>query len=283
MRIRIGNSAFALAIGLTLLAGHPLSSPVRAQSGLPTPDHVVLIIEENHTYEQIIGNAQAPYINTLAAYGALFTNSHAITNPSQPNYLALFSGSTQGIRDDSCPHTFSTPNLGAALLDGGYTFAGYSETMPSTGYTGCSSGSYRRKHNPWVNWQGISIPASANLPFTQFPSDYTQLPTVSIVVPNQRNDMHDGTIAEGDAWLQNNLDPYVQWAFDNNSLLVFTFDEGNAANNRIATILVGPMVAPGLYDERINHYSVLRTIEDMYGLPYAGESANVDPIVDVWW
>src|SRR5438552_2665021 len=85
-------------------------------ASLPRPDHIVIVIEENHSFSEIIGNAQAPYINSLANQGALFTQSFAITHPSQPNYLALFSGSTQGIADNSCPNSFSAPNLGGNLI-----------------------------------------------------------------------------------------------------------------------------------------------------------------------
>jgi hypothetical protein len=253
----------------------------------PTPEHVVLVIEENHGYAQIIGSPSAPYINGLASQGALMTNSFAIEHPSQPNYLDLFSGSNQGITDDSTPHYFSTPNLGGELLDAGLTFAGYSEDLPSPGYLGDMSGHYGRNHNPWVDFTELP-PEATNQPFQgYFPSDFSQLPTVSIVVPSKIDDMHDGMdparIQAGDTWLQNNIDAYVQWAYANNSLLIVTFDEdNNMQGNHIATLVVGPMVQSGQYDEAINHYTLLRTIEDMYGLPYAGHSADVDPIMDIW-
>jgi phosphatidylinositol-3-phosphatase len=249
---------------------------------LPVPDHVVIVIEENHGYSQIIGSSQAPFINFLANNGALFTKSYAIEHPSQPNYLDLFSGSNQGIHDDSCPHTFSTPNLGGELEAASIPFGGYSEDMPSVGYTGCTYQKYARKHNPWVNF--TDIPAADNMPYAgYFPKDFTTLPQVSFVIPNQNNDMHDGSIGTGDTWLNNNLRPYVKWALHNNSLFIMTFDEdNNLEGNHIATIFVGQMVSRGQYSETINHYNILRTLEDMYGLPYAGQSANVDPISDVW-
>src|SRR5690348_427729 len=106
----------------------------------PRPDHIVVVMEENHSYSEIIGSSQAPYINSLAAEGALFTNSFAIGHPSQPNYLAIFSGSTQGISDDSCPHTFSTASLESELLAKGDTFTGYSEGLPQAGSGVCSLG-----------------------------------------------------------------------------------------------------------------------------------------------
>lgn len=250
-------------------------------NGVPRPDHVVIVIEENHSYSEIIGSSAAPYINSLAAQGALFTQSHATTHPSQPNYLHLFSGSNQGVTDDSCPHSFSTANLGQYLLDASLTFAGYSEDLPSVGSPVCTSGAYARKHAPWVNF--TNIPTTTNLPFSYFPSDYTTLPIVSFVIPNLNNDMHDGTIQQGDTWLQQHLSGYVQWAMTHNSVLIMTFDEDDSSQgNRIATIFVGQMVVPGQYSESINHFNLLRTLEDMYNLPYAGVSGNYQPITDVW-
>jgi len=268
---------------LGVLAGMLAASSAQAQIGVPRPDHVVIVIEENHAYSEIIGNAAAPYLNSLARQGASFTASFAVTHPSEPNYLALFSGSTQGVTDDSCPHMFTAPNLASELIAAGLTFGGYSEDMPSVGYTGCQFQQYWRKHNPWVNWQGVNIPSTANMPFTSFPSDFTRLPNVAVVVPNQNNDMHDGTIQQADTWLQTHLDAYVQWAKTNNSLLIVTWDEDDSSSsNRIPTLFVGPMVNSGQYSETINHYNVLRTLEDLYGLPYAGNSATATPITDVW-
>ena len=131
-------------------------------------------------------------------------------HPSQPNYLALFSGSTQNLTDNSCPHTLAGDNLANSLLRAGLTFGIYSESMPSAGYTGCVYGHYQRKHNPAVNWQGVNVPPSANQPFANFPQDFSKLPTVAMVVPNQENDMHNGgeldAILRGDAWLRTHLD-----------------------------------------------------------------------------
>ena len=252
-----------------------------AAASLPRPDHIVLVIEENHSFAEIIRNSAAPYINSLAQQGALFTSSHAITHPSEPNYLALYSGSTQGITDDSCPNTFCASNLGGSLLSASLTFAGFSEDLPELGSTVCNAGQYYRKHNPWVNF--TDVPASSNVPFSSFPADYSQLPTVAFVVPNQDNDMHDGSITQGDTWLKAHLDAYVQWAQVNNSLLIVTFDEDDGnGGNQIVTLFVGPMVVAGQYSESINHYSVLRTIEDMYGLAAVGVSANTLAISDVW-
>lgn len=249
---------------------------------LPRPDHVVVVVMENKQYSSIIGNASAPYINHLASDGASFTRSHAVAHPSQPNYLALFSGSTQGIEDSSCPHTFTGPNLASELTAAGLTFAGYSESMPHDGYTGCDAGDYARKHNPWVNF--TNVPATDNRTLASLPGDYTELPTVSFVIPNLANDMHDGTVAQGDAWLRTHINGYAQWATTHNSELVVTWDEddNDTAANQIPTVIVGAHVRPGAYDEPITHYNVLRTLEDLYRLPHAGQSASAAPISDVF-
>ena len=262
-------------------ASSPSQPPAAAAASLPRPDHVVVVVEENRAYGDVIGSSDAPYLNSLAAQGASFTQAYAITHPSEPNYLALFSGSTQGLTDDSCPHAFTGPNLAGGLLAAGDTFAGYSESMPSNGYTGCTAGAYARKHNPWVNF--AAVPAADNRTFAAFPRDFNALPTVAFVVPNLLNDMHDGTVARADGWLRTNLDAYAQWAKTHNSELIVTWDEDdNGAGNHIPLIVVGAHVKPGTYAERIDHYNVLRTIEDFYGLARAGASAQATAITDAF-
>lgn len=272
-----------------------LSVPTYAQPAFPTPDHIVVLILENHNYNQIIGAPSASYINALAndPYTALFTESYALKRPSQPNYLDLYSGSNQGVTNNNVPrdNPFNTPNLGRQLIDAGKTFITYSEDLPYAGYNGPVSGHYARKHNPAANWMGTGtnqIPASTNQPFSAFPaSDFSQLPTVCFIMPNQNNDMHNGSdtarIVIGDTWVHDHLDAYIQWAKTNNSLFILTFDEDNLQlRNHIVTLMTGAMVMPGQYDQIINHYSVLRTIEDMYGLPYAGNAAFTEPIDGCW-
>jgi phosphatidylinositol-3-phosphatase len=289
-------------VGISLFTVLVFFSSCFSKEIVPKPDHVLIIIEENHGYDQIINSANAPYINHLAKEGTLFTNSQAITHPSQPNYLGLFSGSTQGVDGDECLDTktpFTTPNLGAALLQAGYTFKAYSESLPKAGSLECfyeqSKGyDYARKHAPWVNWQGDKengLPDSTNQPMTDFPTDFNKLPTVSFVIPNEGNDMHnidlDGdsaAIRRGDQWLKDHLSSYAQWARKNNSLLILTFDEdqkGSMLSNHIATIFVGEMVKNKLNNNSISHYNVLRTIEDMYRLPPCG-NGNAKTIDDIW-
>ena len=281
MRARVGLHVFAAAAfgtGLLLLGGKSAATATLLDP-LPTPAHTVVVVMENHSYAQVIGNATAPYINSLRERGANFTNSHGISHPSEPNYLGLFAGTTENLTDDSCPHTYSSANLGSGLFATGRTFAGYSESMPSNGYTGCTSGRYARKHNPWVDYS--NVPASANLTFASFPADYLDLPDVVFVVPNLCNDMHDCSVATGDGWLREKIDPYLRWADAHDSLLVLTWDESDSGNS-IPTIFDGPMVRAGDYGERIDHYTVLRTIEEMYGLQPTGHAAEASAITDVW-
>jgi phospholipase C len=269
-------------LAITLLA--MLSVPVARAVELPRPDHVVIVIEENHGYAQIMDSRnRASYIHALAKRGMLFTDSHGVMHPSLPNYLALFSGSTQGVINDSCPHTFNSDNLASSLRDAGFSFATYSESLPETGYSGCASGAYQRKHNPASNWQGTRLPAGINRRFADFPRNFSRLPTVSFVIPDQDNDMHDGSFETADQWLKAHIEPYVAWAFRHNSLLILTWDEDDfRAENHVATILVGPMVKRGVSRQRIDHYSVLRTLLDFYGLPALGASRDAEPISGVW-
>ncbi|UOF88972.1 alkaline phosphatase family protein [Fodinisporobacter ferrooxydans] len=268
----------------------PIHSNLLQKFPVKTIDHIVVVIEENHADKEIIGNPSAPYFNYLAKHGASFTNYHAIEHPSQPNYLDIFSGSNQGVKSDAVPRTrFTTANLASELLAKHFTFGGYSEDLPAAGFMGNHNGyallpwtqTYVRKHNPWADF--ANLPTAVNLPLAKFPQDFDRLPTVSFVIPNLNHDMHNGTIGQADTWLKQNLDAYVQWAKNHNSLLIVTWDEDdNSQNNVVPTIFVGPMVQPGIYASNSNHFQLLRTIEDLYGLPYAGRSAFVKPIMDIW-
>jgi hypothetical protein len=244
-------------------------------------EHIVVLIEENHSYKQIVDSANAPYLNSLIKNGALMTNAHGVTHPSQPNYLALFSGATQGVKDDACLKPFTAPNLASSLINAHLTFTGYSEDLPKVGYTGCSSKGYARKHNPWI--QFTNVPTSLNQAFSALPKDFSTLPTLSFVIPNHQDDMHDGTIKQADDWLKTDMNAYITWAKTHNSLLIITWDEDDyAKDNHIPLIFIGPMIKSGRYDENVNHYNVLRTLEDAYHLPLLGESNKAQPITSIW-
>lgn len=293
---------------LHLLLGLAVGGEVSAAP--PRYDHVVVVIEENRTAGQIIGDqVNAPYITSLARGGVSLNSMFAIVHPSQPNYLELFSGANQGVLDDNLPPNFSitatgtypfrTANLGGELIAAGFTFAGYSEELESAGTTDWADYDphsathpgiyYRRKHNPWANWVAKvapplanQMPANVNRAFTQFPVNFAQLPTVSFVIPNQLHDMHDGSRKQGDDWLRANLSAYAVWAQTNNSLLVVTWDEDDYnEDNQIPTVFYGANLRNGaVVAGTWTLHNLLRTIEDMYGLAsHAGAAAQVRSIV----
>lgn len=275
----------------------------KQKPALPKPDHIIIVMEENHGFDEVVGSPNAPFITQLSKEGALFTDSHGVTHPSQPNYLALFSGSTQGVTGDDCLENvtpYNTPNLGALLLAKGLSFRGYAQTLPEAGSTVCTSQKsdltgaslYARKHCPWVNWQGSgenNFSDSLSRPMTDFPKDFNKLPTVTFVIPDMDNDMHNigapgdaAAIQRGDQWLKENLAAYAEWAKTHNSLLIVTFDEDDFKPvNHIPTIVVGSGVKPGKYNEQINHYNVLHTIEAMYNVS-PKDTTNAEPITDSW-
>jgi acid phosphatase len=169
------------------------------------------------------------------------------------------------------------PNLARSLLDAGYSFTGYSEGLPGAGSRTCGAGRYAAKHNPWADFS--NVPDSANQPFSSFPASFDALPTVAFVVPDLCDDMHDCSIGSGDAWAAAHLDAYRRWAADHQSLLIVTFDENDdSAGNQILTVVSGAGVRAGSYRQPIDHYTVLRAIEDCFGLEPIGASASAAPL-----
>jgi len=295
--MKIVSSVILLTVCALLAASYP------NQQQIPRPDHIIIVVEENHNYEQIIESDAAPFISSLARKSAVFTDAHGVAHPSQPNYHVLFSGSTQDVKDDRCLLNltpFTTPNLGAALIAKGLRFTGYAETMPGSGFLGCIHDSslstmdflYARKHAPWVNWQGNqenNIPASASQPMTAFPTDFNQLPDLAFVIPNMDNDMHNigapgdsAAMRRGDNWLREKLGPYIKWAKTHNSLFILTFDEDEfRESNHILTLFSGASVQNGKYKEPINHYNILHTLEEIYQIPVS-DTASAAPITNIW-
>lgn len=260
----VGLVALAVAVAALL---SPRTLAHATASTMPTPDHIVVVIMENHSFSQIIDGNDAPFIQDLAQRGALFTRSFGLIHPSQPNYLALFSGSTHGVTDND-DHTLDETTLADVLNRKDKTFIGYMEEGSP------------RKHNPWQSFR-----SSRNMErrFDDFPRSFAELPTVSFAIPNEQNDMHDGSVERGDRWLDQSLGRYAEWSRQNNSLLILTFDEDDdRSHNRIPTLFVGDGVVPGRYDQRIDHYSVLRTILALQGLPPLAQTVFAEPISGIW-
>lgn len=305
-------NTFIIDLVLILLSGLASKGPVQISTavapahaaavapwpaGLPVYDHIVIVVEENKSYEQIIGSADAPCINTLKTEGANLTGMYAEEHHSQGNYFWLFSGSNQGVEfNDEIPEKlFTANNLGEQLIRAGHSFKGYSESLPKIGSRKHNEDLYARKHVPWVSFSnipnGTTVAGSSNLRFDDFPTDFSALPTVAFVIPNLVNDMHNGSapasIKAGDTWLCAHLGDYYKWAKQHNSLLIVTFDEDNTKHagltdpgdpnrgkrNRIATILAGAHIKPGDYQEGkgVTHVNLLRTLEAMYKLDRSGK------------
>jgi acid phosphatase len=234
-----------------------------ASSFTPNYDHIVVVVEENHAYQEIIGNPQASYINFLASGGAVLANYHAITHPSEPNYFALYAGDTFGVADDGI-HQEQGPTAATILQASGRTFAGFIEAGSP------------QKHNPWESFpEGPSVERDVS----SFPSIFSRLPRVSFVVPNLLDDMHDGTIAGADQWLAAHMNSYAEWAKDNNSLLIVVWDEDdNGPANRVPLILYGAHVNHGTFGDDYNHYDLLATLLAASGLAAPNLARNATGI-----
>ncbi|HET9614128.1 MAG TPA: alkaline phosphatase family protein [Candidatus Limnocylindrales bacterium] len=261
-----------------------------APAGSPSPSeggsaHVVLVVFENKSYDQIVGRAAAPTFNRLISEGALSTAYRAVAHPSLPNYLALVGGSTFGIASDcppsACP--VSATNLGSLLSAHGRTWKAYMESMPSTCGTSTTDG-YAVKHDPFVYFDDVRTTDLCRnvVPFGELAADLAArtLPRFSFVTPNICNDMHDCAVGVGDAWLAsftNALFASSAWTASR-SLLIVTFDEDDgAASNRVLTFAVGSpigrrVVAGTTSGVGHDHYDLLRTIESVLGVPTLGRN-----------
>jgi hypothetical protein len=237
---------------------------------------VVVVIEENYSGPAIIGGGQAPYLKSLAAQGEYFPNYRGVSHPSEPNYMALFSGSTQHTDgSDSCIKTSARSIVGEARA-AGISVEGYVE--------GLSSGSnYACRHDPFSQFADAR---RAETDFSKFPNSYATLPKLSFVVPNLTDDMHDNGIGPGDRWARAHLNGYAQWAKTHNSLLIVMSDEndgdpnysanqpGENGNGALAMVVGARIPAAKVAAGRFDHYSMLRTLEDLFGLGHLGASAG---------
>ena len=217
------------------------------QPPVPSFDHIFIVIMENHGYDEIIGNAEAPYINQLATRYGLATNYVSVAHPSLPNYLALTGGDTFGVTTDCTDCFQQAPNLAVDRINpSGRTWRAYMESMPSPGYLG-DAYPYMQKHDPFVYYDDLRTdPAQlANVvPFDQLATDLATAqttPAFGWITPNMLHDMHDGTIAQGDTWLSSQIPALLSspaWT-QQRSLLVITWDEDdNAPGNQVATLVI---------------------------------------------
>lgn len=302
---RIGRTLSRAAMMLLIA---PLALACGDGAAPPPPrafGHLFLIAMETYGYEKIIGNPSAAYINTLAAQYAVADQYYAISHPSLPNYLALLGGDTFGITQDCDDCFVDAPSLPDQLEKHGLTWRSYQEDLPGPCYLGPQAGGYRVRHNPFLYFLAVrDDPARCSnvVPLAQLDADIAagRVPDFSWISPNLRHDMHDGTITEGDQWLASFVPRILASdAWQHGGLLIITWDEADSSNagppgesgccaeaagGRVLTLVISPGGAPGYHSSApATHYSLLRAIEDGWGLGYVGrtDDPNVAAMPDL--
>jgi len=258
---------------------------------VPAFTHVVLVVFENHEATSIAGNPDAPTFNFLARRYARLTNYTAVAHPSLPNYLALVSGSTHGISSDCTECVVRARSLADSLATAGKTWKTYAEDLPYPGFTGGYAGRYAKKHDPFLYFRDVADSRARRNRVVAFPRlarDLAahRLPNFSLVIPNLCDDMHDCPVATGDAWLKAHVVPLLHSRALQGGVVFVVFDEGTsdtAGGGRVEALALGPTVRRGSrFTRPTNHYGLLRTIEDAWGLPRLGFSRTGRPIGRIW-
>jgi hypothetical protein len=277
--------AAVLAAGLVVGVGSPDARPRAA--AIPDFGHVVVIVFENKDEGDVFRSSRAPAFNALARRYAGFSRYVGVTHPSLPNYLALVSGSTQGITSNCTSCLVPGRSLADTIEASGRTWKTYAEGLPRPGFTGCCAGRYAKKHNPFLYFRRVvARPDRLRrvVPLAQLSRDLRagSLPDLSLVVPDLCHDMHDCSVATGDRWLKGFVPPLLR----DDTVVFVVFDEsagGSPAHARIPALALGPLVRRGsTFTRTVSHYGLLRTIEDAWGLPRLGRSAAATPITGIW-
>jgi acid phosphatase len=268
--------------------GPASTTPTEAPTANPDAPHVVVIVMENREFDDVIGSSEAPYVNGLAAAGALATNMTGVAHPSLPNYLAMVAGDTFGIADDSTDHVIDGPVLATQLDEAGYSWSVFAEGLTPDPTAPCeypTDGAHEKKHDPFAYFSEVQNDPARCARFHPLDElDPADLPNLAWIVPDQCQDGHDCSTADADAWLAGFVPPILE-SMTASDLLVLTWDEGESdlgGGGHVVTIFAGPGAAPaGTRDDApANHYSLLRTIEELFGLPplrHAGDE-GVQPM-----
>jgi phosphatidylinositol-3-phosphatase len=277
------KSAICLLVLCALLAGQ-----ATAAAPVPAFAHVIVIVFENKESTSVLGNRAAPTFNSYARRYAKLTRYYGVTHPSLPNYLALVSGSTQGVTTTCTSCVFDAKSLADTIEASGRTWKTYAEGLPRPGFLGPFNGRYAKKHNPFAYFRGIAEDPARRarlVPLSQLGPDVRAgaLPSFSLVVPDLCHSMHDCSVAVGDAWLRSQIGKFVKLP---NTVVFVVFDEGSTSirgGGHTAALAIGRAVRPGSRFTRVTgHYGILRTIEQAWGLPLLGRSAHVAPITGIW-
>lgn len=261
--------------------------PVLANTQVPRSNHVVVVVEENHSYSSVIGNSAMPYLNSLASQYGLATQYYANTHPSIGNYFEMTTGQII-TNNDSFSSTVTVDNIVRHMLSAGKTWKSYAESLPYVGYTGGDVYPYARHHNPFTYFSDVvnsSVQRLNLVPFTQFATDLNNnaLPDFSFIVPNKLDDAHDGTLAQADYWLKTRVGPLLSnAAFQKDGILIIVFDESFDTDTahgggHVAAVVVGPKVKKGFKSTTFyQHQYMLRTVMEALGLTsFPGSAASV--------
>lgn len=247
------------------------SGPSGTSSSSSQFGHVVLVVEENHNYTDVVGSASMPYLNSLIAKYGLATQYYANVHPSIGNYLMLTTGQME-TTDDGFTGTISDDNIVRELVAAGKTWKSYAEGLPSVGYTGGDVYPYVKRHNIFEYLSDVvndSAQVKNLVPFSQFASDLSSgaLPNFSFVLPDLLNDAHDGPLPVADVWLQKNITQFVSSSvFQKDGLLIIVFDEADGSDSthgggHVAAVIVSPQAKPGYQSTTLyQHQSTLRLI-----------------------
>ncbi len=288
--------ALGLGSGCASSTAAPASAPASAHAAkrraVPRLSHVVVVMFENKGFDKVAGASEAPTFNGLSRRGARLSHAYGVAHPSLPNYLALISGSTQGITDDCTSCSVNAKSLADTLAARGRSWKGYAEGLPSPGFTGGGAGRYAKKHMPFLYFDPVTRDARRRkrvVPYTAFGADVRtrRLPNLSFVVPDLCNDMHDCSVATGDAWLKRFLPQVLRSPQMRRGAVFVLFDEADDDDRRggghIPEWVVGPAVKRGVSFRRpVTHYGVLRTLEDALGVRRLGASRTARPITGIW-
>jgi acid phosphatase len=283
------RAAFSLLVFLVVAC--PAGAAARG-AGTPVPavEKVVVVVFENKGPE-IIGSGEAPTFDALAKRYALLTDYRGVAHPSLPNYLALVSGSTQGVTSDCTSCEVAATNLADTLERAQKTWKTYAEGLPVAGYTGSFAGRYAKKHDPLLYFEDVAARPDRLrriVPLTQFAPDLSahRLPDFSLVVPDLCHDMHDCPVSTGDGWLRGFLRPLLRSNELAHGIVYVLFDEGTGdagGGGRVPALVLGPLVRPGARaPAQLDHYSLLRTVEEGWRLPRLGRSRTAPPISGIW-
>lgn len=276
----------ALSVLLLVVAVTTCSS-ARALDAVPSLDHVVVIVFENKEEQEVIGSPEAPTFTSLAQQYVRFTRYQGVTHPSLPNYIALVSGGTHGIRSDCTTCVVDARNLADTLGAAGRSWKTYAEGLPRPGFTGAGYRRYVKRHVPFLYFRDVVRSAARRqrvVPLTQLRTDLAAgaLPSFALIVPDLCHSMHDCPVRAGDRWLAGILPPLLELE---KTLVFVTFDEGHLGKgrNHVAALALGTAVQPATRVTALTgHYSLLRTVEAAWGLPLLGHSAGARPFTRIW-